>query len=330
MQSSKNHLDQREVCTPYLLSAQLIPKPRSVVSTVTMKLSFTTLDAFTTTRYAGNPVAVIQVPASEKASLSQTQKQAIAVEFNLSEIVFLHLPAPGSSYEEVNIDIFTSMAEVPFAGHPTIGSSHYLLHTLGKDTKAVITKAGRIPIAVDPQTKHVKAVIPQEFHVHKKTYTSELNDLENPLTSIVKGMSFIFALLPDLETLAKASQNLNGQTYDASPLDEGWQEGLIGTMYLVPRGVDGFGRMMYRTRMFGTREDPGTGSASSALGCWLALREGKYKGKGPFRYAFTQGVEMGKRNDISVEVTRDEAGTGIESVVLSGPAVEVMEGTLEV
>lgn len=295
-----------------------------------MKLSFTTVDAFTTTRYAGNPVAIVQVPASERASLSQTQKQAISKEFNLSETVFLHLPPPGASYEEVNIDIFTSMAEVPFAGHPTIGSSHYLLNTLGKDTKAVITKAGRIPIAVDPQTKHVKAVIPQKFHIHQKTYTSELNGLENPLASIVKGMSFILTVLPDLETLATASQNINGDTYDASPLDDDWQVGLIATMYLVAQGVDELGRKKYRTRMFGTREDPGTGSASSALGCWLALQEGKEKGKGPFRYAFTQGVEMGKRNDISVEVTRDEDGTGIEEVVLSGPAVEVMEGSLEV
>lgn len=295
-----------------------------------MKLSFTTLDAFTTTRYAGNPVAIVQVPASEKPSLTQTQKQAIAKEFNLSEIVFLHLPALTSSYDEVNIDIFTSIAEVPFAGHPTIGSSHYLLHTLGKDTKAVITKAGRIPIAIDPQTQHVMAEIPQAFHVHRKTYSSELNKLQNPVASIVKGMSFILTLLSNLESLAKANQNLNVNTYDPSPLDDGWQKGLIGTLYLVAQGVDGFGRKKFRTRMFGSREDPGTGSASSALGCWLALQEEKGAGKGPFRYAFTQGVEMGKTNDISVEVTRDEAGTGIKKVVLSGPAVEVMEGTLEV
>jgi PhzF family phenazine biosynthesis protein len=295
-----------------------------------MKLSFTTLDVFTTTRYAGNPVAIVRVPASEKESLSQTQKQAIAKEFNLSEIVFLHLPAPDSSYEEVNIDIFTSMAEVPFAGHPTIGSSHYLLNTLGKDTKAVITKAGRIPITIDAQTKHVKAKIPQAFHTHEKTFACPLNTLQNPAASIVKGMSFILTALPDLETLAKADRNLSVDTYDPSPLDKGWQEGLIGTMYFVSQGVDDFGRKKYRTRMFGTRQDPGTGSASSALGCWLALQEDKSAGKGPFRYAFTQGVEMGRQNDISVEVTRIEAGTGIENVLLSGPAIEVMEGTLEV
>jgi len=97
-----------------------------------MKLDFTTIDAFTTTRYNGNPVAIVRVPALEKqsesstqstgtandsyqAELTQEQKQKIAAEFNLSEIVFLHLPAAGESFKEVNIDIFTSIAELPFA-----------------------------------------------------------------------------------------------------------------------------------------------------------------------------------------------------------------------
>lgn len=293
-----------------------------------MKLSFTNLDAFTTTRYAGNPVAIIQVPASAKTSLTQIQKQVIAKEFNLSEVVFMHLPVPGASYEEITIDIFTSMTEVPFAGHPTIGSSHFLLHMLGKETKALITKAGRIPIFVDPQTKYVKAVIPQVFHVHRKTYASELNSLENPVASIVKGMSFILAVLPNLEALGKANGNINTAMFGPSALDEGWQIGMVGTMYLVDQGVDKFGWKKYRTRMFANREDPGCGSGSSALGCWLALKEDKSAGKGPFRYAFTQGVELGKKNDISVEVTRDETGTAIEQVLLSGRAVEVMEGTL--
>ena len=98
-----------------------------------MKLEFTTFDVFTTTRYNGNPLAIVRVPASEKKSTSifpifrkqwsdsrqidlvQEQKQKIAAEFNLSEIVLLHLPAAGDSFKEVNIDIFTSYAEVPFA-----------------------------------------------------------------------------------------------------------------------------------------------------------------------------------------------------------------------
>lgn len=101
----------------------------------TMKLDFTTLGVFTTTRYQGNPVAIIRVPEASKVSLTQVQKQAIASEyglsyspfptgnenadcrfrFNLSEIVFLYLPAEGESFREIDIDIFTSQAEVPFA-----------------------------------------------------------------------------------------------------------------------------------------------------------------------------------------------------------------------
>lgn len=296
-----------------------------------MKFTFTTLDVFTTSRYAGNPLAVVQVPASAKSSISQQQKQAIANEFNLSEIIFLHLPLPGSSFSEVAIDIFTSFAEIPFAGHPTLGASHFLLNVLGKKTQAVITKAGRIPIVADVENGLVKASIPHDVHIHKVTFPSELNSLMNVMVSIVKGMSFIFVELPDLSTLGRASRILANSTYDVLLLDEGWQSGLIGTMYLVSLGVDESGRHKYRTRMFADgMEDPGTGSASCALACWLALKKPKDSGVGPFKFAFTQGIEMGRQNDIAVEVTRDDSGEGIKEVILSGAAVKVMEGTLEI
>ncbi|KAF8855439.1 Diaminopimelate epimerase-like protein [Acephala macrosclerotiorum] len=298
-----------------------------------MKLFFTTLDVFTTTRYTGNPVSIIQVPSS--TILTQAQKQSIASEFNLSEIVFLHLPSPDSPpTTSRKIDIFTSQAEVPFAGHPTIGTSFYLLHTTRQDVNTVITKAGPIPISKDEKIGEVQAVIPQAFHVHAKTYLSPLTGKSHPVASIVNGMSFIYVELPDLETLAKAKDNLNvtefGETYDPSALDEGWRNGLVGTMYYVPQGVDEFGRKKYRTRMWGSGEDPGTGSASSGLACFLAGLEGKEGGRGPFKFLFEQGVEMGRRNEIAVEVTRGENGEGVERVVLSGAAVTVMEGSLEV
>ncbi|KAH8770704.1 phenazine biosynthesis protein-like protein phzf family [Hyaloscypha sp. PMI_1271] len=297
-----------------------------------MQLPFTTLDAFTSTRYTGNPVAIVQVPASISPSLTQAQKQSIASEFNLSEIVFLHLPEEGTAPTERTIEIFTHQAEVPFAGHPTIGTSHYLLKTVGERVDTIITKAGPIPISVDEQTGNVRAEIPQDFHIHEVTYKCDLNAKVNSTISIVKGMSFIFVRLESLEDLAKADElkNLHGDTYDPSSLDEGWKVGLVGTMYFVAQGTDEFGRKKYRTRMFGSREDPGTGSASSGLGCYLAGLERKETGKGPIKFVFEQGVEMGRRNVICVEVTRGEGGGGIEKVVLSGAAVTVMEGKLEV
>jgi PhzF family phenazine biosynthesis protein len=301
-----------------------------------MKLSFATLDVFTSTRYTGNPVAIVQVPAELKTILTQTRKQAIASEFNLSETVFLHLPpadadtdteSSSSSCTEIHIDIFTALAEVPFAGHPTVGTAHYLLNTLSLPTSTIITKAGAISVSSDPEIKAVNVQVPQDFHIHDVTYTSDLLGQPAPTVSIVRGMSFILVQLPDLATLAKASENLNGDTYNPSALDEGWREGLSGTLYFVQMGREESGREVYRTRMFGWREDPGTGSASCALGCWLAGQEGREKS----RYMFVQGVEMGRRNEILVEVDAGrEKGEGVQILVLSGRAVGVMEGKLEV
>lgn len=87
--------------------------------------------------------------------------------------------------------------------------------------------------------------------------------------------------------------------------------------------------------MFGSREDPATGSAASALSSYLSLQTGT---PGRYKYRFTQGVEMGQRSEISVEVstttsTRSEAdstGVGIGEVLLGGSAVLNMQGTLEV
>jgi PhzF family phenazine biosynthesis protein len=288
-----------------------------------MKLSFTTLDVFTSTRYAGNPLAVIEVPASQKSSLAQVQKQKIAAEFNLSEIIFVH----ETSSNETSIDIFMPDAEIPFAGHPTIGAAYFLLHMRKQPIVALIEKCGRLPISEGQVTGEVKADVPQDFHIHDITFKSELTESSAACVSIVKGMSFIFVHLPDLPTLANARGNLKPAAGTAC-LDQGWQEGLLGTMYFVARGQDEFGRKVYRTRMFVDFEDPGTGSASCALGCWLASQ-----GEGE-KFSFVQGVEMGRRNDISVEVVAEGEmvgkGKGIKSVRLSGTCVQVMEGTLEI
>jgi PhzF family phenazine biosynthesis protein len=290
-----------------------------------MRLSFTTLDVFTATRYTGNPLAIVKVPNEYSSTLTQSQKQSIAKEFNLSETVFIH----ETEGEVALVDIFTHEAEIPFAGHPTIGSGYFLLKYQQKAIKALQTKAGRIPVSLEVSDGQVRANIPHNIHVHSHTATSDLNGKANPTVSVVKGMTFILVCLPDLEALGKATRNLHGNTYDPAVLDEGWREGLLATMYYVPLSTDASGRCSYRTRMHGSREDPATGSASSALASFLALQEPVEKSKGPFMYAFTQGVEMGSKSDIEVEVVRDN-NAAVESVVLCGTAVRVMEGSLEV
>lgn len=83
------------------------------------KLDFAVVDVFTNKRYEGNPLAIVRLPAS--SSVTQEQKQNIAREFNLSETTFLHEPS-GDEQNVWTVDIFMTTAELPFAGHPTIGA----------------------------------------------------------------------------------------------------------------------------------------------------------------------------------------------------------------
>lgn len=133
------------------------------------KLIFATLDVFTDTRFKGNPLAIIQIPSN--LTLEQNRKQAIASEFNLSETVFLH-HANDESLEDSRIDIFTTSAEIPFAGHPTIGTIYYLCADRRPpsdfvDRFTLHTKAGPVAALFDHRTRSATADIPHNFKLHQ-------------------------------------------------------------------------------------------------------------------------------------------------------------------
>lgn len=298
-----------------------------------MSLSFVTLDVFTSTPYAGNPVGIIHVPASQ--SLSQEQKQHIAREFNLSEVVFLHEQTTSEQESgDVRIDIFTPIAEVPFAGHPTVGTSNYLLrylkgHGSFQNSKALLAKAGRIPIELSEDGSGIQLRVAHNVRIHDCPFPNT-SFSHHPVVSIVKGMTFILAKQPNLEELAKPTANLLGteNTYKSKhALDDGWREGIVVSYFFADLGKDEAGVKQLRTRSLGSREDPATGSAASALSSYLTLTE---PGDRVRKYQITQGVEMGRKSVINVQVTLNAAGDGIEEVLLSGTAVQVTEGKITV
>ena len=321
-------------------------------------LQFATIDVFTHRAYEGNPLALIKIPASLRHLLTQEKKQLIAREFNLSETVFLH-ESLNNPRNEWTIDIFTTTDELPFAGHPTIGAACYVLNGLGAEAGMAghgtfVTKAGRIPISLAPSKiemgwARVQADIPHGVHIHRHT----LGDLRTPIpglsrnvvlakaemaapiVSIVKGMTFLLVRLESLEALAKveimgSELNFQGLLDDK----EGWDLGFVARYYYVvddgneKKNEFANGDVVERVRsrmVEDTMEDPATGSAACALSAYLALKE---KRTGIFE--ITQGVEMGRRSVIGVEIVVDGEGRKVESVRLSGSAVQVMEGSLRI
>ena len=206
------------------------------------QLSFVTLDVFTRTHFAGNPLAVVLVPAGQDPATETLQ--TIAREFNLSETVFLYLndEAANQNVPEWHVRIFMTEAELPFAGHPTIGTACYALGTLakGKAKGSLLCKAG--PIELEYADGVAKASIPHNVHVHTETPFSagdvstlqpKLKDIE-PLSietaSPVKGMNFVYVQLPDLKALALV------ETSGVKPqptLDKEWNVGFIGSVFYV-------------------------------------------------------------------------------------------------
>ncbi|KAJ7220653.1 hypothetical protein GGX14DRAFT_675526, partial [Mycena pura] len=305
------------------------------------RLRFTKLDIFTVTPFVGNPLAIVHVPTT--VTLSQSEKQLIAREFNLSETVFHHEqdPAASDTAAPVVIDIFTPSEELPFAGHPTVGSGFYLLSRPGvrqPDTVTLRTRAGDIPVVRAPGGG-VRLQVPIDFKVHAPLAISSVKaqqprladaDYVNGIAgaeacaSVVKGMTFLLLALASEDALARLQPYPTRLLIpDATTALGAWGAGFAG-LYAFWVQADADGMLRVRTRMFdGPMEDPATGSAASTLAGWLALR----RGPGVHTIDIVQGIEMGRRSDIKVVVDVG-SNNGINSIALEGAAVEVMEGAV--
>lgn len=320
----------------------------------TTKLQFSTLDVFTTKRYEGNPLGLVRLPASQ--TLTQDQKQKIAAEFNLSETVILHESEESYRKGEWTFDIFITIQEIPFAGHPTIGTICYLGRGLqatgasGVVEGVLKCKAGRIPWKYDTASGAASAEIPHDSHLHPTSLDHRglqalgipqvlTNRFVNsaPFMSIVKGMTFCLVELNSLDALGDVDTGYKSLSSEGLT-PEYVAHGVAGLFFYVvvnPAATDaatGVQTRMIRTRMVLDRlEDPATGSASSALAIYLAKHHPKLRQPETklHKFQFTQGVEMGRKSIIGVDVVLGSGGK-VEKVILQGTAVEIMEGNINV
>jgi trans-2,3-dihydro-3-hydroxyanthranilate isomerase len=288
-------------------------------------------DVFTATRFGGNQLAVLP----QAAGLPDRRMQQIAREFNFSETTFV---PPERGYTR-RVRIFTPATEVPFAGHPNVGTA-FVLATLGElgplDRPARITfeeKAGLVPITVARQDGLIwcELAAPERLTLGRSISAEILaralslapEDIvtrTHPPQVASVGLRFLFAELRDRHALERARPRLEG--FEALVGD-----GMTADVHLYVRTGDEFD---IRARMFapfdGVPEDPATGSANCALGALLAGYDPATTGS--YRWRIAQGVEMGRPSVLEVAAEKRD-GEVVEARV-GGTSVMVSEGAIEV
>jgi trans-2,3-dihydro-3-hydroxyanthranilate isomerase len=294
-----------------------------------MQRRYVTLDVFTERRFAGNPLAVVL----DTDDLGTEAMQAIANEFNLPETVFVL--APENADHRARCRIFTPKRELPFAGHPTVGTAVLLaVRSGGKPGDFVLEEqVGNIRCRVTPREGGGEAaftlpVLPQRLAAppDNAVIAAALglapdgigcDDIGPSCWSA--GNPFLFVPLRNLEAVRKASPDLS--RFAALPADHSAM--FIFTRETAEKNHD-FHARMFAPRM-GIIEDPATGSAAAAFAGLLG-RFGGY-GDGEHTVAIEQGYEMGRPSLIRLGMTI-VAGQ-FTAVTVGGSAVIVAEGTIE-
>ncbi|WP_293396315.1 PhzF family phenazine biosynthesis protein [Nevskia sp.] len=294
-------------------------------------LQFHTLDVFTEQRYGGNPLAVVLAADG----LNTRQMQTIAREFNLSETVFVLKPtAPCADFK---LRIFTPQIEMPFAGHPTVGTACLLaelgLAPQGDDVRFVLEEnVGLVPVRVcreagrAPYGELTTAVLPRRGPdaPSAAALATMLGLEEQDIGYAGETAALISCGVPYVLIPLRSPELMAGISFDVAC----WRQHLAGgwahQVYVYARGYEG----ELRARMFapgaGVHEDPATGSAAVALAGRLALDSAEADGR--LAWTIHQGLEMNRPSVLQIEA--DKQAGAVIAVRVGGHAVTVLSGTL--
>lgn len=294
-----------------------------------MHLTYHTVDVFTRTRFGGNPLVVVL----GADALKTPEMQAIAREFNYSETTFVLRPVDAG--HTANVRIFTPAVEVPFAGHPNVGTAFVLasLEEAHKSEEFIFEEqAGLVRARIVRRQgllDQIELTAPQKLTTGRSFGLDEVAaclsltaaDLATglqPPRVVSVGLPFLVVEIATRDALARARAKEEAFTR-IFPSDG------ADAIYLYCRELnERDGEVDFTARLFapfdGLPEDPATGSATAATCALIASLEGGKRRQ--FRIA--QGIDMGRPSLLSAAV--DEDGT----VHIGGSCVPVMTGTLSV
>jgi PhzF family phenazine biosynthesis protein len=276
-------------------------------------LRFKQVDVFTRTPFRGNPVAVVL----QGEGLATDEMQRIAGWTNLSETTFV-LP-PSSAAADYRLRIFTPRAELPFAGHPTIGSAHAVLEAgIAKAKDGKLRQecgAGILDLQVEGETLWLDSprathsefpeskVLEEILHAKVKGAPLIMNVGPRWLVAELDDAGAVAALAPDMQALAGLSNRLS-----------------IGGVTVYGASSDGTSAIHVRSfaPAHGIPEDPVCGSGNISVAAYL--RKAGRLGAG---YVARQGMQLGRDGQVSIRFDGDR-------ILLGGSAVTCVDGTLRV
>lgn len=295
-----------------------------------MKYHFHIVDVFTSSAFGGNQLAVVP----DASGLSAEGMQRIAREFNFSESTFVLPPTDPNNTRQVRI--FSPKGEMPFAGHPNVGTACALVmrgHVGGEDKQTLVFEEGIGPVTVDVERRG------QTFHgmmtIHRSieqaagvpsnrdlaaVLSLDERDVKQALFAGV-GVPFCFVQLASREAVDRAAIENGAWT---KHLARAWSPHVFFFAGEPDNGAELYGRMC--APAMGIAEDPATGAACAALVGALAA-DPSFTGE-TVRLSIKQGVAMGRPSDIEARARKSSGA--ITSISVGGGTAHVASGEIEV
>lgn len=291
---------------------------------------FHLVDVFATERYAGNQLAVVENPKS----LSDREMQALATEFGFSETTFVSLTDAGdddrAGNAPVHTRIFTPREEIPFAGHPTLGTAWVVRERTGSDDVVLDLPVGEIPVDVrstdGTETLWMRQRAPTfgERRSHEKAaevlgLPAEAVDHTFPVQHVSTGLPTVVVPLRDRAALTDIS--VDRAAYDAFVAGHDAKNVLAFCADPHEERNDIACRVF--APYYDVPEDPATGSSNGCLAAYLARHDA---GDGDVTARVEQGYEMGRPSLLFLEARATDDDVRVE---VGGRVVPVGSGTLE-
>ncbi len=302
------------------------------------KARFVRVDVFTEKPFGGNPLAVFP----EAGNLTSREMQLLAKEMNLSETTFVLPPSKGSG-ADFRVRIFVPDMEIPYAGHPTIGT-FYVLAKEGRiklkepvTTVRMESRAGVLPVEIHSSRGKITKVVTvqkapkfmrefRDFRIFAEALSLKTSDFEvnmAPVALVSTGLPWVLMLAKNRKVIERARGNASAFSKAVRLLPKPVVDIYITCLDPI------FETSTTHSRGFSlvsgaVVEDPATGSASGDLGGYLA-HYGILPRARAVRIVNEQGYEIGRPSKIYIEVPRSEKGA-IEPIRVGGQVVLMMDG----